>query len=50
LVTGLRLEGGDVGEFFCEFCAYDKMTRTPVAKIQKSEGAKIFGEEIHSDI
>jgi len=45
LVTGLRLEGGDVGEFFCEFCAYGKMTRTPVAKIREGEEAKILGKK-----
>ena len=50
LVTGLRLEDGDVGEFFCESCAYDKMTWTLVAKIQEGKGAKVFGEEIHSDV
>jgi len=50
LVTSLRLEGGDVGEFFCESYAYGKMTRTLVAKIREGKGTKVFREEIYSDV
>lgn len=50
LVSGLKLEGDGGVDFLCESCAYGKMTRRPIAKVREGEGAKEFGEEVHSDV
>jgi hypothetical protein len=50
LVTGLKLMDSGDADFFCKSCAYGKMTWLPISKVWMGEGAKAFGEEVHSDV
>jgi hypothetical protein len=50
LVTGLKLDDGGHMDFFCESCAYGKMTWVLISKVREGEGAKALGEEVHSDV
>ena len=51
IVTGMHLEMMPFGDsFFCKFCVYVKVTWKLILKEQKSKHAKVFGEEIHSDL
>jgi len=45
LVTGLRLEDSDVGEFFCESCAYGEMTRTQLQKYKRVKEPRYLGKK-----
>jgi len=50
LVTGLKLEKSGETDLFCESCAYGKMTWVPISKVRGGERAKVFCEEVYSDI
>ena len=51
LVTGNSLDSTDQEIQFCNSCTYAKATRKPVPKVcDESNCAKVFGEEIHSDV
>jgi len=50
LVTSLELEESGETDLFCESYAYGKMTRLPISKVQEGERAKVFCEEVHSNI
>jgi len=48
-VTGLQLMNPNTS-FTCNSCEYAKATRKPINKEWTSEPAKVFGDEIHSDL
>lgn len=48
LVTSLKFEESGETDIFCKSYTFGKMT--PILKVCKSEKAKVFGKEIHSDI
>ena len=50
LVTSLELEKSRETDLFCEFCAYGKMTWILISKVQEGERAKVFCEEIYSNV
>jgi len=50
LVTGLKLEKSKETDLFCESCAYGKMTWVPISKVREGKRAKVFCEEVHSDM
>ena len=51
LVTGVRLALVSSGDpFFCESCVYAKATRKSVPKEAEGNRAKVFAEEVHSDL
>ena len=50
-VTGVRLEPMLSGDpVFCESCVYAKATRKSVLKAWEGERAKMFGEDVYSDL
>src|ERR1700678_1194625 len=50
-VMGVRLESTSSGDpFFCESCVYAKATRKIIPKAREGERAKVFAEEVHSDL
>ncbi|KAF9062007.1 hypothetical protein BDP27DRAFT_1173274, partial [Rhodocollybia butyracea] len=49
--TRVRLENDRPQDIFCESCVYAKAMRKPVPKEgQEGSRAKVFGEEVHSDL
>src|ERR1700760_1797591 len=51
MVTGVKLDGSSLNAtMFCESCVHAKATRKPIPKVREGERAKLFGDEIHSDV
>jgi len=51
LVSGIAMTNDAEESTFCASCTYAKATRKPVPKARdESNRAKMFGEEIHSDL
>jgi len=49
-ITGVQLVDNPSAPFTCDSCDYAKLTRKPIRKERQAPLAKVFGDEVHTDV